>query len=221
MRCGLGIRGSYLTKCEVGLVMGALSMGPLRVGTVTSICVESVLRGGTYPRITVPDPRVGEFLPSWGGPGGLARYKWLHKRGTRRRSILNKCTWDHACHLLVFVVQMLDVCHNRLASLPDELSSLRDLEELLLRGNHFPEVPVSVLNGMTALKTIDLAWQSGGEGKGCSLKVPSLLPILRPGLIMLDLQQGSFHPWDQISMFHLGRAMAEVADMKPTPVLLF
>ncbi len=125
-----------------------------------------------------------------------------------------------------FCFQKLDVSRNKLRSLPTELSSLRNLKELLLTRNDFPEPPVSVLRGMTAITKIDLTYQCRWLDVDVpGFKVPSpLLPILHPGLVKLDLRQspGSWDPfeWDPISVFHLGRALVEVSDRRPIPTLL-
>ncbi len=98
--------------------------------------------------------------------------------------------------------------------------------------NKFIAVPVSALSGMTALNTVDLSFQFTRESGATTwtLQITSpLLPILHPGLITLDLRQTSEetarmphqHSWDSVSLFHLGRAMLEVAEKRPVPTLLF
>ncbi len=111
-----------------------------------------------------------------------------------------------------------------MTSIPHELSSLGNLKELLLNENRLPEPPLSVLRAMTSLKTIDLSYQGRGEDPVFTIPSP-LLPILHPGLVELDLRQshksGAPIEWDTVSLFHLGRAMVEVADRTPIPALLF
>jgi hypothetical protein len=126
----------------------------------------------------------------------------------------------------LYVRQELDLRRNGLSTLPHELSSLGKLNVLRLGLNKFCEVPVSTLSLMTALNTIDFSYNSTKCGEQI-FKVPSsLLPILHPGLVKLDLRQyvaWSEVPWkwDANSLFHLGRALVEVADRKPRPTLLF
>ncbi len=113
-------------------------------------------------------------------------------------------------------VQKLDLSDNILGSLPDELSRLGNLKELLLRWNKLQAVPVSVLSALTALKNIDLSQQHMArlDVEICRVASP-LLPILHPGLLMLDLRQPQRKPWDSGSLFHLECAMAAVADSNP------
>jgi Leucine-rich repeat (LRR) protein len=87
--------------------------------------------------------------------------------------------------------QKLDLSRNKLSSLPVELSSLVNLSELLLTGNQLPEPPVAILRHLTALKTIELHHNRSWAGTEDEfLRTPSsLLPILHPGLVKLDLQQ--------------------------------
>jgi hypothetical protein len=130
------------------------------------------------------------------------------------------------------VSQMLNLSDNILRSLPDELSCLRNLKELDLSNNVLPGPPVSVLSKMMALSSINLSDQSGWtEDENDRFKVSSsLLPIFNPGLLMLDLRQRGYvpsiresrlKPWDGLSLFHLGRALADLAGRKPVPTLLF
>jgi Leucine-rich repeat (LRR) protein len=128
----------------------------------------------------------------------------------------------------VSLAQILEVRCNRLRSLPDELSGLQNLKELNLSHNYFRETPVSVLSRMTALVTMDLSIQYPWTQDDVSvLRVPSsLLPILHPGLVRLDLRQEKVfsserRPWDVLSLAHLERAVAEVADRRPIPTLIF
>ncbi len=129
--------------------------------------------------------------------------------------------------LVAVVSQKLDARSNRLQGLPTELSGLVNLEELLLSSNHFSEPPVSVLRHLTALEIIDLHGNLRQEGTEEEvLRVPSsLLPILHPGLVKLDLRQ--WRPicvpmtLDAISMFHLEWAVAEVACRIPVPKVVF
>jgi hypothetical protein len=117
------------------------------------------------------------------------------------------------------------VIGNNLCSLPDELSSLRNLKKLVLRANNFAEPPVHVLSGLTAITSIDLQYQGRpGNPPAPTFKIPSpLLPILHPGLVKLVVRQETFDhsimaslpiPWDDLSLSHLGRALAHVADRK-------
>jgi Leucine-rich repeat (LRR) protein len=133
----------------------------------------------------------------------------------------------------VIVCQKLILAHNSLQSLPDELSSMQKLAELNLRGNNITETPVSVLEHLTALKIIDLRNKHGvgSEEPGVftmSSLLPilsSLLPILHPQLELLDLRQNYSRDidfnWDQISLYHQERALAETAKMAPIPMLNF
>jgi hypothetical protein len=122
--------------------------------------------------------------------------------------------------LVSFAVQRLYAVDNRLRSLPDELSSLGNLEELFLTANCFCTVPISILAGMTALKVIRLDWQLKSEGRSNTFRVPSsLLPILHPNIVHVALNQPA--PWDPVSLFHLGRAALEVEERKPVPRLTY
>jgi hypothetical protein len=117
------------------------------------------------------------------------------------------------------VFQTLEVSENGLRHLPDELSSLGRLASLTLDRNCFLEVPISALSGMTALEQVDFSNQSPPT-RNTHFKVTSpLLPVLHPGLICFALYQR--RRWDQISLFHIGRAFVEVADRKLVPSLLF
>ncbi len=134
--------------------------------------------------------------------------------------------------MVCLFLQRLDISSNHLHSLPDELSILRNLHELTLMGNVFPQAPISVLSRMTALHGIDLSGQlryAQDESLAFKVRAP-LLPILHPGLVQLDLRQQRFVPhskelrprrWDGLSLCHLGRALADVADRKAVPALLF
>jgi hypothetical protein len=129
--------------------------------------------------------------------------------------------------VLVIVFQKLDVGGSNLRSLPGELSSLGNLKELVLQCNDFPEPPLDVLRGLTAITKLDTGYQrSLGREDAPAFKVSSpLLPILHPGLAWLDLVQsrgfGIPWEWDPTSLFHLGRAMVEMSDRRPVPNLLF
>jgi Leucine-rich repeat (LRR) protein len=123
-------------------------------------------------------------------------------------------------------LQKLDVTGNKLTSLPDELSSLRNLEHLVLQENHITIVPVSVLEGLTALTFLDLSLQFGDDYPHITpagedpqlLEIPSsLLPILHTGLLTLDMQQTL--SWDSVSLSHLGNALA-AAKAKSPPLTL-
>ncbi len=114
-----------------------------------------------------------------------------------------------------------------LGSLPDELTRLKNLRELLMVGNNFTEPPLSVLSRMTGLNTINLArncclWRVGDA----VFKVPvPLTPILHPGLILLDLlhDSGFGDPfiWDPISLLHIKSARLELSERNPPSTLLF
>ncbi len=131
--------------------------------------------------------------------------------------------------------QSLDISRNRLHSLPGELSGLQNLKELDLTANILPSPPVSVLSRVTALNRINLSDQfKWTRDESAAFRVPSsLLPIFNPALVQLDLRQerstrsgeGALptvrRPWDVLSLAHLGRALADVADRKPVPRLLF
>jgi hypothetical protein len=101
---------------------------------------------------------------------------------------------------------------------------LENLRELVLKQNMFREPPISVLSRVTALKCVDLSYQAPGQDAPAVFKVPSsLLPILHPGLVKLDLYQGFYHPekWDALSLLHLRRAIKEVSSRRPRPELWF
>jgi hypothetical protein len=109
-----------------------------------------------------------------------------------------------------------------MTSLPEELSSLRNLKELVAFSNDFRVLPISVLTRLTALTFIDLGIQFGECRAPVKilLQIPSsLLPILHPGLVKLDLQQRL--QWDSISLVHLGRALAAAAARDPPLTILF
>ncbi len=123
----------------------------------------------------------------------------------------------------MFCFQGLDLQINSLTSLPDHLSNLGKLKNLLLTRNKFQEVPVSALRGLTALRKVKLGEQvppGAAPIPGWICKVTSsLLPIIHPGLVKLDLRQDE--AWDSVSLFHLGGAMAAVANRTPHLELLF
>ncbi len=120
-----------------------------------------------------------------------------------------------------FRPQKLDVRYNSLPRLPNELSSLANLNELVLSYKHIKVVPVSVLSGLTALTIINLSHQSGPcQSYEMLLIKSSLLAILHPGLVRLDLRQKDM-PWDLTSLLHLGSASTEVFKGDPIPTLLF
>jgi hypothetical protein len=114
------------------------------------------------------------------------------------------------------VSQKLNLRLNSLVSLPHELSSLQNLKELQMSCNEFLTLPVSALSGMTALNMLQCT-----SSAAAFQVTSSLLPILHPGQVELDLSQGPRHSWDSVSLFHLGRAMLEVAERRPVPTLLF
>jgi hypothetical protein len=120
--------------------------------------------------------------------------------------------------LIVFVFQDLNLCSNFLRNLPDELSALGHLEKLDVSCNKLEEVPTAVLSGMTALSHLSLR-NEGDEDRPFKVS-SSLLPILHPGLRMLDLVQ-SAEPWDKASLPHLREARAELARRTPTPTFTF
>jgi hypothetical protein len=120
--------------------------------------------------------------------------------------------------LYVVVPQKLDASDNELVALPNELSSLGKLKEVLLGCNNIEEVPVALLSALTALNTIDLSYQCS-IGQSTRVEFPgSLLPILHPGLKLLDLRQ--IAGWGPNSLFHLGEAWAALSHRHPTPTLL-
>jgi hypothetical protein len=129
---------------------------------------------------------------------------------------------------------LLDISQNRLVGLPDELSRLGNLKELHANENFLPTVPISALRGMTALTTIYLnfnCWCEDGAKQPFKITSP-LMPILHPGLVLLDIRQPidtapqeevaeERFKWDPVSLFHLARAVIAVADRRPRPVVLF
>jgi hypothetical protein len=150
----------------------------------------------------------------------------LSKTCCKISALQDLCLEDNCLHSLpdelssLSKLKKLGLSDNYLRSLPDELSSLSKLEGLDLSGNFLPGVPISVLSSLTALTSICIASQDTWEEGSPLFRVPSpLLPILHPGLELLALFQA--HPWDQMSLFHLGRALAEVADRRPQPELKF
>jgi Leucine-rich repeat (LRR) protein len=125
---------------------------------------------------------------------------------------------------------MLNLSGNELRSLPNELSGLRNLRELDLSVNFLTAPPVSVLSKMTALSNVTLIDQSGRtDDEDARFRVTSsLLPIFNSRLVTLDLRQQGYtiggsrqKPWDGLSLFHLGRALADLGDRQPVPTLLF
>jgi Leucine-rich repeat (LRR) protein len=131
-------------------------------------------------------------------------------------------------------LQKLDISQNGLVSLPDELSSMGNLKELHTGDNCLSRVPVSALRGMTALTSINLSFNGCREGnaKGVFQITSPLLPILHPGLVLLDLRQSRYegthqevtrerYVWNPVSLFHLGRALIAVADRRPRPIVRF
>ncbi len=128
------------------------------------------------------------------------------------------------------MLQKLDLTRNRLKELPDELANLTNLQELLLEDNWLPTVPVSVLSKMTALQIIDIRKHTVCPiVEGTAFRIScSLLPILHPGLVRLDLRQVRLRvrqngqdrfPWDPISRFHLVHAEVEVAHRRTVHLL--
>jgi hypothetical protein len=139
--------------------------------------------------------------------------------------------------------QKLDVAHNMLVSIPDELSRLGNLKELNASHNLLPTVLVSALRGMTALTSIDLSLNCSRASAGHPMfKITSsLLTILHPGLRKLDLRQYRYREtpwpgpgtaavaqddwipfkWDSASLFHLGTALSALANRSPVPILQF
>ncbi len=115
-------------------------------------------------------------------------------------------------------MQKLDLSRNGLRSLPDELSSLQNLKELLLTENLLPTVPFSILSALIALHTIDLSLQ--GEANAMFSILSPLLPLLHPGLVKLDLRQRE--TLEPRSLFHIGRAVREWAkEGRPIDTLLY
>jgi hypothetical protein len=86
---------------------------------------------------------------------------------------------------------------------------------------------------MTALTTIDLHLNCdcGGIDEQLFKITSPLLPILHPGLLLLDLRQSRHNEthqevsapfkWDPVSLFHLGQAVITVADRRPHPTVIF
>ncbi len=106
--------------------------------------------------------------------------------------------------------------------LPDELSGLANLKELLANNNQFEECPVSILSSLTALNTVDLSHQHSLRTftEMRIFEVPSLLPMLHPGLVKLDLRQHLVE-WTPESLHHLENAAAASAAMKPPATLTY
>jgi hypothetical protein len=119
------------------------------------------------------------------------------------------------------VIQKLDASGNNLEILPDELSSLGNLNELVASRNDIEVVPVSILSHLTALTSIHLSYQLGPSALSHRLGIQSsLLPMLHPGLVKLDLRQ-KYAAWDPESLLHLGSAMVAVFKRDPIPTVLF
>jgi Leucine-rich repeat (LRR) protein len=116
-------------------------------------------------------------------------------------------------------LQKLDVSSNLLRILPEQLSSLKNLNALVLDFNYFSVVPLSILSGLTALEIIRLRFQQRGRDNQVFRIQSSLSPVLHPGLIELGLDQSA--EWDPTSRFHLGCALVDVADRTPVPNLTF
>jgi hypothetical protein len=114
---------------------------------------------------------------------------------------------------------VLCISDNPLTGLPDALANLRSLEELDLRGNRLPSVPVTVLSRLTSLTRLSLA-SSIATGGSLPFRVTSpLQPILHLGLVHLCLAQR--YTWDTGSLHHLGRALVEVAGRWPIFELVY
>ncbi len=109
-------------------------------------------------------------------------------------------------------MQKLDVADNKLCSLREDLSRLRNLRDLVANCNSFPTVPVSVFSRMTALTSISLCEQHP-EGSETFQVSSSLLPMLHAGLVKLDLSQKT--PWDRRSLRNIRRAVDKGADKAP------
>jgi hypothetical protein len=126
--------------------------------------------------------------------------------------------------LFVSFSQTLNVRVTFLNNLPDQLSSLKSLEDLRMDENDFTGVPVSVLSHLTALYAISLSFNCRRSPEEFKVSSP-LQPILHPGLVLRDLRAygGIQAPckWDPVSLFHLGRGMRHMADRVPIPTLLF
>lgn len=129
------------------------------------------------------------------------------------------CSVSPDRHLILIVCQMLNVAHANLRDFPEQLSSLQNLRYLEATCNKFPTVPVSILSSLTALTKISLSIQHP-EGHGTFKVSSSLLPMLHLGLVELNLIQRNVQ-WDPLSLFHLGCAVAEVAERTPVPRLRF
>jgi hypothetical protein len=115
-------------------------------------------------------------------------------------------------------LEKLDVRSNYLRSLSDKLSALGHLQKLDVGSNYLEDVPMAVLSGMTALSHLSLC-SEGDVGRPFKVS-SSLLPILHPGLRMLDMMQFAV-PWDKASFPHLREARAELAWRMPTPTFKF
>ncbi len=121
--------------------------------------------------------------------------------------------------------QKLDISLNYLRALPDHLSSLKALGTFIVDYNRLSVVPFSIVQALTALTTIKIRHQAR-RGDAPPFRVPSSVsPILHPLLMELALEQEFDHPdgweWDPTSLFHLGYALADVADRNPVPKLSF
>lgn len=114
---------------------------------------------------------------------------------------------------------------NMLTHLPQHISNLVSLRTLMMQCNRLVTFPVPVLLNMTAIEDIELLSQERHPGwrredQGFRIE-ESLHPILHPKLKILDLRQPVPFKWDAISLFHLGRALAEICYWDPLPTLLF
>ncbi len=84
--------------------------------------------------------------------------------------------------------------------------------------NRLQEVPISTLSAMTALSHLSLGCQWLDDDQ--TFKVSSsLLPILHPGLVLLDLVQHG--AWERMSLFHLGQAMTDLLGRATSPTFTF
>ena len=89
---------------------------------------------------------------------------------------------------LIFVLPVLDLSHNSLSNLPEELSHLSQLNQLNLSHNQFTEVPV-VLYNITSVENINL---SQNQIKGlCCVCYISTINITRNDWDKFDFAFGS------------------------------
>ncbi len=141
------------------------------------------------------------------------------------------------------VSQKLDVSVSCLRSLPDELSSLENLQELQIGLHWLSEPHISILRHLTALTYINMGadvTEQQWNSEAPVFSVPSsLLPILHPGLVVLDLrpyryvfhdfcigkhcdiQRIDWYEWDSLSLVHLKHAGTVLASRQPVPTLLY